>query len=229
MRFPLSQSQQGIYYVCVASSGTPINYQNPVLFDLPSDLDLEKVRSAVYDALCAHPSLASRIVVDEEGTPWVESGGFLSKEEAVPVVKVRTLDEVEPAPGAAMDIHGERLYRCAVYQGAEGKSWLYVDFHHVLCDGFSLVLMLREIERCFNGKKPAGEWVDGGTIAQEEEALRADEARMAEEATGIRTIAGRDLMVMDVGETIEFSDAEVKEGEWYPDWFPRKNHPRSTS
>lgn len=56
-----------------------------------------------------------------------------------------------------------------------------------------------------------------------------NEARMAEEATGIRTIAGRDLMVMDVGETIEFSDAEVKEGEWYPDWFPRKNHPRSTS
>ncbi|MBR1489498.1 MAG: amino acid adenylation domain-containing protein [Bacteroidales bacterium] len=180
MRFPLSQSQQSIYYACVTSSETPANYQNPVLFDLPSGVDLEKVRSAVYDALCAHPSLASRIVVDEEGTPWVESGGFLSKEEAVPVVKVRTLDEVEPALGAAMDIHGERLYRCAVYQGAEGKSWLYVDFHHVLCDGFSLVLMLREIERCFNGKKPAGERVDGGTVAQEEETLRADEARMAE-------------------------------------------------
>ena len=180
MRFPLSQSQQGIYYACVTSSETPTNYQNPVLFDLPSDLDLEKVRSAVYDALCAHPSLASRIVVDEEGTPWVESGSFLPKEEAVPVITVRTLDEAEPALGAAMDIHGERLYRCAIYQGAEGAAWLYVDFHHVLCDGFSLVLMLREIERCFNGKKPAGEWVDGGTVAQEEEALRADEARMAE-------------------------------------------------
>ena len=180
MRFPLSQSQQGIYYACVTSSDTPANYQNPVLFDLPSDVDLEKVRSAVYDALCAHPSLASRIVVDGEGTPCVESGSFPSKEEAVPVISVRTLDEVEPALGAAMDIYGERLYRCAVYQGAEGKSWLYVDFHHVLCDGFSLVLMLREIERCFNGKKPSGEGVDGGTLALEEEALRADEARMAE-------------------------------------------------
>ena len=46
MRFPLSQSQQGIYYACVTSSDTPANYQNPVLFDLPSELDLEKVKIA---------------------------------------------------------------------------------------------------------------------------------------------------------------------------------------
>ena len=78
MRFPLSQSQQGIYYACVTSSDSLTNYQNPVLFDLPKDVDLEKVRSAVYEALCAHPSLASRIVVDEDGTPWVESGSFPS-------------------------------------------------------------------------------------------------------------------------------------------------------
>ena len=180
MRFPLSQSQKGIYYACVTASEAQVNYQNPVLFDLPREVAPEKVQLAVYEALCAHPSLASRIVLDEDGTPWVESGTFPQKEEAVPILRVGSLDEVEPALGAAMDIYGERLYRCAVYLGSEGASWLYVDFHHVLCDGFSLVLMLREIERCFNGKKPAGEEVDGGTIALEEEAERADAARMAE-------------------------------------------------
>ncbi len=179
MKFPLSQSQQGIYYACVTSSDSSANYQNPVLFDLPADVDLKKVQSAVYEALCAHQSLASRVVVDEGGTPWVESGSFPSMEEAVPILSVGSLKEVQPAIGEAMDIHGERLYRCAVYQGSKA-SWLYVDFHHVLCDGFSIVLMLREIERCFNGKKPAGEQVDGGTLALEEHALREDEAKMAE-------------------------------------------------
>ena len=179
MKFPLSQSQQGIYYACVTSSDSSANYQNPVLFDLPADVDLKKVQSAVYEALCAHPSLASRVVVDEEGTPCVESGSFPSMEETVPILKVGSLEEVQPAIGEAMDVHGERLYRCAVYQGPKA-SWLYVDFHHVLCDGFSIVLMLREIERCFNGKKPAGEQVDGGTLALEEQALREDEAKMAE-------------------------------------------------
>ncbi len=46
------------------------------------------------------------------------------------------------------------------------------------------------------------------------------QAGMAEDATGIRTIAGRDLMVLDVGEELEVSDAETFEGEWIPDSSP---------
>ena len=50
----------------------------------------------------------------------------------------------------------------------------------MIADGFSVVLIVREIERCFNGEQPSGEVIDSGTIAQEEEAKRADEAKMAE-------------------------------------------------
>ena len=46
------------------------------------------------------------------------------------------------------------------------------------------------------------------------------QAGMAEEATGVKTIAGRDLMVLDVGEELEISDAETFEGEWIPDSSP---------
>ncbi len=46
------------------------------------------------------------------------------------------------------------------------------------------------------------------------------QAEMAEEATGVKTIAGRDLMVLDVGEELEISDAETFEGEWIPDSSP---------
>jgi len=46
------------------------------------------------------------------------------------------------------------------------------------------------------------------------------QAKMAEDATGVKTIAGRDLMVLDVGEELEISDAETFEGEWIPDSSP---------
>ena len=42
------------------------------------------------------------------------------------------------------------------------------------------------------------------------------EAALAQEATGIRTIAGHDLMVLDVGEELELSDAETYDDEWIP-------------
>lgn len=46
------------------------------------------------------------------------------------------------------------------------------------------------------------------------------EAESVERATGIRTIAAHDLMVLDVGRELELSDAEAFEGEWIPDSSP---------
>ena len=46
------------------------------------------------------------------------------------------------------------------------------------------------------------------------------EAESVERATGIRTIAAHDLMVLDVGSELELSDAETFEGEWIPDSSP---------
>ncbi len=180
MRTPLSQSQLGVYYACVTNQDSSTNYQNNVLFDIPSDVGVEKLQTAVYEALCAHPYLASRIVTDDEGIPCAESGTFPSAEEAVPVIKINSIDEVKSGFGKTMDVNGEKLYRCEIYSTPEGKTWLYVDFHHVITDGFSIVLFLREIERCYGGKKLGGEMLDGAAIAKEEEALRADEAKMSE-------------------------------------------------
>ena len=47
-----------------------------------------------------------------------------------------------------------------------------------------------------------------------------DQARMAEEATGIRTIAARDLMTIDVGDEIVVGDAEAHDEPWIPDSAP---------
>jgi len=46
------------------------------------------------------------------------------------------------------------------------------------------------------------------------------EAAMAQEATGVRTIAGHDLMILDVGKELTLSDAEVFDDEWIPSTSP---------
>ncbi len=180
MKSPLSQCQLNVYYACVNSNDEHINYQNPVLFDIPEGVDVTQVRKAVYEALCAHPYLASHIVLNDEGMPEMESSVYPDMESAVPIISIGTLDEVRPDFGKPVDIYSEKLFCCKIYQTPKGQAWLYIDFHHVIGDGLSLVLFLREIERCFSGKNPAGELMDGGAIAAEEEALRADEAKMAE-------------------------------------------------
>ena len=83
MRSPLSQSQLGVYYACVNNKDEKVNYQNALLVALPPVIDLDRFRKAVYDTLCAHPYLASHVVLDDDGMPQMESGMFPAMEETV--------------------------------------------------------------------------------------------------------------------------------------------------
>ena len=180
MRSPLSQAQAGVYYACETSVSDEYNYQNPVLFTLPEDADLGRLQQAVQDALAAHPYLGSKVVVNDEGIPEMESNveGVAFKVERFEVSEAEWKAAQETF-AQTMDIHSDKLYRAEIYS-VNGKSYLYIDLHHVLADGFSVTLLLRDIERLYNGKKPAGELMDGAAIANDEAAQRADEALMGE-------------------------------------------------
>ena len=185
MKSPLSQAQAGVYYACETSVSDEYNYQNPVLFTLPEDTDLVRLQQAVQDALCAHPYLGSHVVINDEDVPEMESDERL----AVSVERLEVTEEEWKAAqetfAKTMDIHGEKLYRAEIYkvvshQPSAVRCYLYIDLHHVLADGFSVTLLLRDIERIYNGKKPAGELMDGAAIANDEAAQRADETLMTE-------------------------------------------------
>ncbi len=180
MKTSLSQSQLGVYYACVANKDKSVNYQNALLVALPSVIDLNRFRKVVYDALCAHPYIASHVLLDDKRLPQMESGTFPGMEEAVPIFQVSTLDEARRGFARAMEPLEERLWRTEIYTTSNGEAWFYIDTHHIIADAFSTMVLYQEIERCYNGQQPIGETIDGGIIAQEEEALRADEAKMAE-------------------------------------------------
>ncbi len=47
------------------------------------------------------------------------------------------------------------------------------------------------------------------------------QARMCEDATGVKTVAGRDLMVLDIGKELNLGKAETYDNElWAPPWSP---------
>ena len=158
----------GVYYACVANKDKSVNYQNALLVALPSVIDLNRFRKAVYDALCAHPYLASHVVLDDDGLPQMESGVFPSLEETVPIFSVNSLDEARRGFAHTMDPHEERLWRTEIYTTSNGEAWFYIDTHHIIADAFSTMVLYQEIERCYNGQQPIGETIDGGIIAQEE-------------------------------------------------------------
>ncbi len=180
MTSSLSKSQLGVYYACMATDGNEKNYQIPFLFTLPQGTDMERLRRAVYDALCAHPYLASHVVMGADGQPQMESSNIPTMDECVPLSQISAIDKVQPTFAHTMEVTADRLYRCELYQTASGEGYLYLDFHHLIADGYSIMVFVRETERCYKGEKALGEQMDGAAIAQQEERQRADTALMDE-------------------------------------------------
>ena len=65
---PLSKTQYGIYAECVGHDGEPC-YNLPYLYILDNSLDAERLCRAIEEAVKAHPTLFTRIVLNDDGEP----------------------------------------------------------------------------------------------------------------------------------------------------------------
>ncbi len=182
MKSPLSQAQTSIYYACETSVTDELNYQNSELFALPESVDTGRLQRAVRDVLEAHPYIFSRIEINEEGQPCMVAGQKPEDTCFVPVREVSKAEweDVQKTFSRTMDIHGKQLYRAEIYKVAGEGNYLYLDLHHVISDGYSMIALSRDISLAYNGQPLTAETIDGAAVAEAEAALRADEAKMNE-------------------------------------------------
>ena len=143
---PLSKIQYGIYAECVSHQGETC-YNLPYMFVLDGSLDENKLKKAIETAVAAHPTLFTRIAVNEQGDP------------------VQTIDDsetfslsIEPYDAKSsqslvipFDIVNDRLFHIRLLKDAE-HFYLLLDIHHIIGDGITLKVMLADIEAAYNGK-----------------------------------------------------------------------------
>jgi hypothetical protein len=143
---PLSKIQYGIYAECVSHQGETC-YNLPYMFVLDGSLDENKLKKAIETAVAAHPTLFTRIAVNEQGDP------------------VQTIDDsetfslsIEPYDDKSsqslvipFDIVNDRLFHIRLLKDAE-HFYLLLDIHHIIGDGITLKVMLADIEAAYNGK-----------------------------------------------------------------------------
>lgn len=65
---PLSKVQYGLYVECVAHQGEAC-YNLPYLYVLDGSLEEDKLKTAIETAVAAHPTLFTRIELNEQGDP----------------------------------------------------------------------------------------------------------------------------------------------------------------
>ena len=170
---PLSQSQYGIYAECIGYDGE-IYYNLPYLYTLDGALDAEQVRLAVETAVKSHTTLFTKIETDENGEPVQ----IIETEQISWTLKVEDIDDIDaikPSLTQPFELIGGDLFHIRLLKDA-AHLYLFIDYHHIICDGTSMSLMLHDIESAYEGKPLEAELLTMADVATEEAALRQTSA-----------------------------------------------------
>ena len=168
---PLSKVQYGLYVECVAHQGEAC-YNLPYLYVLDGSLDEGKLCKAIEAAVVAHPTLFTRIELNEQGDP-MQTIDSTEVENGFPVVTehVSDIEAEKQRMIVPFDIYNDRLFHIRLFKDTE-HFYFFLDIHHIIGDGTTLKVMLSDLEKAYAGEALEPEAMTMADVALAEAELR---------------------------------------------------------
>ncbi|MBQ6321343.1 MAG: amino acid adenylation domain-containing protein, partial [Lachnospiraceae bacterium] len=180
-KYPITENQRGVYLDWEMNSETT-QYNMPGVYVF-RDIDPQVLAGDLAEVLNAHSYLKMRLT-KEAGVIMQQSHN-----EEQPQITVESLD-AEPDKAffqklvKPFNLLSDRLYRVNIYTWQD-KTWLFMDVHHLVCDGLSFGVLFDDLVAVMKGGKPTQEQVTAYDYAlYEEEVLSGSAIRLAQEYFG---------------------------------------------
>lgn len=114
---PLSTSQFGIYVEC-ASHGGEAFYNLPYIYVLDRSLDGERLLAAIETAFKAHPTLFTRIELNDNGDP-IQTLDMDNEPWSLAIEDIEDIEQEKPKLVTPYDINGGRLFHVKLMRNKE--------------------------------------------------------------------------------------------------------------
>nr|WP_314142342.1 non-ribosomal peptide synthetase [uncultured Rhodococcus sp.] len=151
--WPLTPLQAGFQYHALAAGVDPDVYMPHVVLMLGGTLDVERLRTAANALIARHQNLRTVFVQDRDGQPaqlvlprsGVQFDEFDLRAMSEPERDARCAEIVEADRLRRFDLESGPFLRFAVIRMADGDYRLVVTDHHIVLDGWSMPIVLREL------------------------------------------------------------------------------------
>ncbi|MGW2112199.1 non-ribosomal peptide synthetase [Streptomyces sp. NPDC001948] len=144
--FPASDAQSRLLVLDQLNPGSP-QYNVPVAFAVHGPFDTDAFGRALDALVARHEALRTVFRTADDGTPAQRVSALgrvrLTVRRDVPAAEAEALVRAEAA--LPFDTAAGPLLRCTVYAVADGSHRVLLVAHHLVCDGWSLGLMLDEL------------------------------------------------------------------------------------
>ena len=198
---PLSYAQTGVYFECLKNPTSTI-YNIPYLLSYPEETDAERLVEAVKQVVACHPELSVHFMT--EGDQIVQT----TDDTIVPTITISEMTDealatyknefVQP-----FNLQRPPLYRFEVIKTESGVH-LLLDVHHLVFDGGSADLFIRQISAVLEGSSIEKEsytyldFVSDQQQAEDSDAFRASQQFFAEK---LQTCEGASEIPADLPKT----------------------------
>ncbi len=174
--YPLSAAQLGIFYECLKSPESTI-YNLPSRLRLPATLSQEELEKALQRVLGAHAAFNIRFDTSQGQPQQVQEDFPVTL--AVSTTSEADLQSYSEAFIAPFDLLHGPLYRFELVSTESAEyQHLLVDIHHLISDGYSWDLFVRQLCAALDGEEIEQEGFSPFEALDEE--MRADTARAKE-------------------------------------------------
>ena len=192
---PLSKVQYGLYVECVAHQGEAC-YNLPYLYVLDGSLEEDKLKTAIETAVAAHPTLFTRIELNEQGDPlqtiddtetfrldietidneqWIIDNSSEKKSADANNYQLSIINYQFKKLIVPFDIYQDRLFHIRLLKDAE-HYYFFLDIHHIIGDGTTLKVMLADVDKVYGGGTLEPEAMTMAEVAMAEAELRKTSA-----------------------------------------------------
>ena len=168
--YPLAKTQEGILVECMSNPGTLI-YNIPLLLKLDKSVDLDKLAKAVTDTVNSHPYMKTQLFTNKDGdfrAKRRDDEPVAIKQIQMESSKINVKDLMKP-----FDLMNNDLYRIVIIKSDD--NYLFMDIHHIIADGESYEVIVKDIEKAYNGEVLTKEEYSGFDIAIDEMHRRESE------------------------------------------------------
>jgi surfactin family lipopeptide synthetase A len=172
--YPLSQTQLGIYVECMSRQGE-VAYNNGMLFQMNPAIDADRLSKACETVVEAHPYIKTRLFVDSQGNPRQLRNDAEIYHQNVETLTQQALNKLKSKLIRPFDLLKDRLFRIRILKTPEAL-YLFIDFHHIIFDGVSFNIILRDLMDAYEQLPVRREEFTGYEIVLEEESLRKTNA-----------------------------------------------------
>ena len=198
---PLSYAQTGVYFECLKNPTSTI-YNIPYLLTYPAGTDADRLAECVKQVVGRHPELSVHFTT--EGDTIVQTTeGSVPVEIPFSVMKKEELDEYKNEFVRPFNLQKAPLYRFEIVK-TDDTVHLLMDIHHLVFDGGSADLLIRQIGTALEGKPVEKEtytyldFVCDQQKAEESEAFKAAQQFFAEK---LQTCEGASEIPADLPNT----------------------------